>query len=63
MIKAELLKPLDGDPEGTIREFDKPDYDRLVGYGAVRRVLAPPKAAKQVANKLAPPVANKSAAE
>lgn len=63
MIKAELLKPLDGDPEGTIREFDKPDFDRLVAYGAVRKAAAPPKAAKPAENKNAPPVANKSTAE
>lgn len=63
MIKAELLKPLDGHPEGTIREFDKPDFDRLVAYGAVRRAGVPPKAAKAAENKNAPPAANKSAAE
>ena len=36
MIKAELLKPLDGDAEGTIREFDQTDFDSLVALGAVR---------------------------
>lgn len=63
MIKAELLKPLDGHPEGTVREFDKPDFDRLVAYGAVRKAAAPPKAARPAENKNAPPAANKSTAE
>jgi len=37
MIKATLLKPLDGDPEGSEREFEKTDFDRLEAMGAVRR--------------------------
>ncbi|MEA3534277.1 hypothetical protein [Rhizobium sp. CC-YZS058] len=37
MIKAVLLKPLDGDPEGTEREFDQADFDFLVKMNAVRR--------------------------
>ncbi|WP_426229298.1 hypothetical protein [Pararhizobium sp. DWP3-4] len=37
MIKAELLKPLDGDAEGTIREFDQTDFDTLVALGAIRK--------------------------
>lgn len=36
MIRAELLKPLDGDAEGTIREFDKADFETLLAMGAVR---------------------------
>lgn len=36
MIKAILTKPLDGMPEGTEREFDKVDFDRLRELGAVR---------------------------
>lgn len=35
MIKAILLKPLDGDPEGSVREFDRADFDRLVAMGAI----------------------------
>lgn len=37
MIKAILLKPLDGDPEGTEREFDQADFDFLVKMNAVRK--------------------------
>ena len=61
MTKAILLKPLDGFPEGTERDFDKADFDVLKAMGAVRAAgeggekLAPP-----VANKKAPPVANKA---
>lgn len=54
MIKAILLKPLDGDPIGTPREFDKPDFERLEGMQAVR-------AADDVVEKAAPPVLNKAA--
>lgn len=36
MIKATLIKPLDGDPEGTVREFSPADFERLVAKGAVR---------------------------
>lgn len=38
MIKAILLKPLDGFPEGSEREFDKVDFEYLVGMRAVRAV-------------------------
>lgn len=38
MVKAILLKPLDGDPEGSEREFDKVDFDRLEAMHAVRAV-------------------------
>lgn len=37
-VKAFLTKPLDGQPEGTVREFDKVDFDRLKQMGAVREV-------------------------
>lgn len=60
MVKAILLKPLDGLPEGSEREFDKPDFDRLKEMGAVRSAGdAGEKAAPPVANKAAPEVANK----
>ncbi|KQP34297.1 hypothetical protein ASF27_01680 [Methylobacterium sp. Leaf102] len=35
MIKAILLKPLDGDTEGSVREFDRADFDRLEAMGAI----------------------------
>ena len=56
MIKAILTKPLDGDAEGTEREFSKADFDRLAAKGAVR-------AADSTAEgeKLAPAVQNKKA--
>lgn len=61
MIKAVLLKPLDGDPIGSEREFDKLDFERLRLMGAVRAADAgDAKAAFPVINKVAPPVANKS---
>lgn len=58
-IKAILTKPLDGQPEGTEREFDKADFDRLKEMGAVR-AAGEAKAAPAVANKAAPAVANKA---
>ena len=62
MIKAILTKPLDGQPEGTEREFDKHDFERLEALGAVRRASGDgEKAAPEVANKMAPAVENKSA--
>ncbi|MDP9837595.1 hypothetical protein J2T09_002347 [Neorhizobium huautlense] len=61
MIKAILTKPLDGHPEGSEREFDKVDFDRLEALGAVRKAGdGTVKAAPTVKNKMAPPVANKS---
>jgi hypothetical protein len=71
MVKAILLKPLDGFPEGTEREFEKEDFDRLKDMGAVRaasggsRTTASDsgnseKAAPAVDNKMAPRVENKS---
>jgi hypothetical protein len=61
MPKAILIKPLDGDPAGTEREFSKTDYDRLRSRGAIR--AAGPverKMEPDVRNKMAPAVANKS---
>jgi hypothetical protein len=58
-IKAVLTKPLDGQPEGTEREFDKVDFDRLKAMGAVRAAGAV-KAAPAPLNKKAPPVENKA---
>jgi hypothetical protein len=59
MVKAILLKPLDGLPEGAEHDFEQDDFNRLVGLGAVRKV-ATAKAAPAVANKAAPVVANKA---
>lgn len=59
MIKAILTKPLDGDPEGTTREFSQADFDRLLAKGAVRRADQA-KAAPALANKKAPAVKNKA---
>ena len=62
MVKAILLKPLDGMPEGTPREFSQSDFDRLEAFGAVREDKAEgAKAAQEPANKKAPMVANKAA--
>ncbi len=60
MVKAILLKPLDGAAEGTEREFSQADFDRLKAKGAVR-AAGEAKAAPSVANKKAPAVANKKA--
>lgn len=61
MVKAVLLKPLDGDPEGTSREFSQADFDRLKAKGAVREdKSASSKAAPAVQNKMAPEVSNKA---
>lgn len=60
MVKAILLKPLDGFPEGTEREFEKADFDRLKDMGAVREA-GPQNAAEGDGAKAAPPVANKMA--
>lgn len=63
MIKAILIKPLDGDPEGTEREFGPDDFERLEAFGAVRKGgSGSEKQAPGVANKKAPPVANKTGA-
>lgn len=59
MIKAILTKPLDGQPEGTEREFSQADFDRLSAKGAVRAISAS-KAAAKPANKKAPSVENKA---
>lgn len=60
MIKAVLLKPLDGFPAGSEREFDKADFDRLKGMGAVKAARAEAKSDPEPLNKRAPTVANKS---
>jgi hypothetical protein len=65
MVKAVLLKPLDGKPEGDTVEMSRGDFDRLAGRRAVRAPGDPKadgdsKKAPPVANKKAPPVANKS---
>lgn len=61
MIKAILLKPLDGHPEGSEREFSPDDFERLEAFGAVRKAgSGGEKQAPVVANKKAPPVANKT---
>jgi hypothetical protein len=60
MIKVILIKPLDGYPEGTERELDKPDADRLIEMGAVRLVTAPAAAPQ---NKAMMPSANKAPAK
>ncbi len=38
MIKAKLLKPLDGRPEGSEVEFNNADFDALERLGAVARL-------------------------
>jgi hypothetical protein len=60
MIKAVLIKPLNGKPAGATDEFNKQDFDYLEGLGAVRRADPASKAAPAVSNKKAPPVANKA---
>lgn len=37
MPKVILLKPLDGYPEGSERDFDQVDVDRLIEMGAVKK--------------------------
>lgn len=56
-INAVLLKPLDGDAEGSEREFDKADFDRLEAMDAVREA----KVEKAPANKQERAPANKAA--
>lgn len=61
-IKAELVKPLDGEPIGAEREFSEAEYKKLAAQGAVKRAAKPQnKAAKKPANKTAPRPDNKSA--
>lgn len=55
-IKARLLKPLDGRPEGSPIELDKHDFDTLEALHAVERIKAEP--APQ--NKMARAPANKA---
>lgn len=57
MVKAILTKPLDGQREGTEREFGQADFDRLLAKGAVRAAKATPPAN----NKKAPAAQNKAA--
>lgn len=54
MVKAILLKPLDGRAIGSIEEFGEADFRRLVERSAV-------KAAAPVQNKAAPVPENKGA--
>ena len=62
MIKAKLLKPLDGHPIGSEREFSKADFDKLAAQGAVKRAEEPKnKAAAKPRNKAAAKPKNKSA--
>lgn len=58
MVKAVLIKPLDGLPPGTERDFSAEDFKRLEAFGAVSRAAT--KAAPAVKNKNAPAVANKA---
>lgn len=63
MIKAILLKPLDGHPEGSEREFDERDFDALEAMGAVRRAARENrKAAPKPLDKMARATANKAKA-
>ncbi|GLV22003.1 hypothetical protein TomMM35A_18560 [Sphingobium sp. TomMM35A] len=65
MVKAILTKPLDGEPEGTEREFNQADFDRLERLGAVTAAPAEkaPEEKKEPApsNKRAPAPKNKAA--
>ncbi len=56
MIKAVLLKPLDGAPEGTEREFSEADYALLAAMGAVKALRSAPanKMERALENKAAP---------
>ncbi|MDR6757833.1 hypothetical protein J2Y48_003130 [Mycoplana sp. BE70] len=49
MVKAVLLKPLDGQPEGTEREFSKADFDRLKALNAVGAAGTPKNKAEKAA--------------
>ena len=52
MRKAILTKPLDGEPEGTKREFSDADFERLESLGAVKAAPEPKnKQAKSPQNK------------
>lgn len=63
MVKATLLKPLDGMAEGTEREFEQDDFNRLKAMGAVKEASGGgEKSAPPAENKAAPPVENKAAA-
>ena len=58
-ILAKLLKPLDGNPEGSEIEYDQQDFDALEAMHAVKRVAK--KAEPAPSNKVATPPANKGA--
>ena len=61
MVKAILIKPLDGLPEGTKRDFDKLDFERLKKLRAVRAAPAEAKATSAPLNQMAPAPINKAA--
>ncbi|MGK2908751.1 MAG: hypothetical protein ACSLE1_02980 [Sphingobium sp.] len=65
MIKAILTKPLDGQPEGTEREFSAHDFERLEKMGAVKAAEEAPdaKAAPAPENKMEAAPANKARAK
>lgn len=59
-INAYQIKPLDGLASGTVRPFDKDDFDRLRGMGALREATeAEVKGAAEHLNKMVPAVLNK----
>lgn len=61
MIKAILIKPLDGDPAGSTREFSVEDFNRLEAFGAIRKADSDEvKKAPVAKNKKAPAVINKA---
>ncbi len=60
MVKAHLLKPLDGFPVGAERDFSQADFDRLEALNAVRGGEPEKKAAPPVKNKKAPSVGDKA---
>lgn len=59
MVKAILLKPLDGKPEGTEAEFSQADFDKLKRQNAVREAGSAKKAAAPE-NKMEAAPANKA---
>lgn len=64
MVKAKLLKPLNGQPEGSEIELSQGDFDRLWRRNAVAAVSdGEAKTAPPAANKKAPAPANKASAK
>lgn len=61
MVKAILLKPLDGNPEGAEVEFSQADFDRLKKRNAVKAAPAA-KAEPAPENKMERAPSNKSKA-